>query len=86
MGPRTRPGDDDPDTPPRWWWCLKHDRPEYDAGCPDRRRLGPFATEAEAAAALETATARNEIWAAEDEAEADDPWGDREREQYPPWS
>lgn len=46
----------------RWWFCLKHLRVEPDAGCPNKRRLGPYATYGEAAAALERAAERNEQW------------------------
>ncbi|WP_017622400.1 hypothetical protein [Nocardiopsis chromatogenes] len=53
----------------RWWYCLKHDRVEKGAGCPNKFRLGPYADEASAAGALHTVAERNEAWEA-----SDDPW------------
>lgn len=70
-----------PVTERRWWWCLRHSRTEYGAGCPDRVRLGPFATEDEAALALQTVAARNEAW---DEADAED--AEDTGEDPPSWS
>lgn len=49
-----------------WWFCLKHMKVEHGAGCPDKDRMGPYATEAEAARALETARERNEAWRNQD--------------------
>ncbi|MDZ7577863.1 MAG: hypothetical protein U0904_06795 [Candidatus Nanopelagicales bacterium] len=46
----------------RWWYCLKHERVEPDAACPNSDRLGPFDTEKDAAGALEVARKRNEAW------------------------
>lgn len=46
----------------RWWYCLRHDRVEPDAGCPNSERLGPFDTADQAAGALELARKRNEEW------------------------
>ncbi|MCC5578907.1 hypothetical protein IMZ11_25085 [Microtetraspora sp. AC03309] len=51
----------------QWWFCLKHMRVEPDEGCPNKDRMGPYATEAEAANALQTASERNEVWQAKDE-------------------
>ncbi|WP_308170067.1 hypothetical protein [Acrocarpospora catenulata] len=51
----------------QWWFCLKHMRVEPDKGCPNKDRMGPYPTEAEAAAALQTAAARNKAWQAQDE-------------------
>lgn len=46
-----------------YWYCLHHDTVEHeDVGCADRRRLGPFPTEQEAARALTTVEERNEAW------------------------
>jgi hypothetical protein len=45
-----------------WWYCLKHNRVEEKGGCPNSERLGPFATENEAARSLERARERNEEW------------------------
>lgn len=50
----------------RWWYCLKHLAVEPNDACPNKRRLGPYATRDEAAAALETAAERNEEWERED--------------------
>ena len=54
--PGVRSGDYD------WWYCLKHMRVERGPGCADKWRMGPYATEAEAANALNTAAQRNEGW------------------------
>ncbi len=45
-----------------WFFCLKHMKVEHGVGCPDRERMGPYNTEAEAANALKTAADRNEKW------------------------
>ena len=45
-----------------FWYCVKHSRVEGPEGCANKDRLGPFATEAEASRALETAQERNEVW------------------------
>lgn len=50
-----------------WWFCLKHMRVEHGPGCPDRDRMGPYASEAEAAAAIEHARERNRRWEAEND-------------------
>jgi hypothetical protein len=49
-----------------WWFCLKHMRVEHGPGCPGKDRMGPYQTEAAAAAALDTARARNEAWEKQD--------------------
>jgi hypothetical protein len=54
----------------RWWFCLRHMRPESDDVCPGKDRLGPYPTEDAAAHALETVKRRNEEWDAQD-----DDWG-----------
>ena len=54
-----------------WYWCLDHQRVEPERGCPNHRRLGPYATQEEAAAAIELARARTEEWDAQDRAEDD---------------
>ncbi|MFF4778457.1 hypothetical protein [Microtetraspora fusca] len=51
----------------QWWFCLKHMRVEPEKGCPNKDRMGPYATEAEAARALQTASERNETWQVQDE-------------------
>ncbi|TDD22365.1 hypothetical protein [Nonomuraea diastatica] len=53
----------------QWWFCLKHMRVEPDKGCPNKDRMGPYASEQEAAGALRRAADRNKAW---DEAEEDD--------------
>ena len=45
-----------------FWFCLKHHAVETNDGCPNKDRLGPYPTEAEAARALEKAAERNEAW------------------------
>jgi hypothetical protein len=52
----------------RWWWCLTHRTVEPDRGCPDRDRLGPFATVEEASRALQTVQERNARYDKEDAA------------------
>ena len=39
-----------------------HQRVEGEDGCPNKDRMGPYATEAEAAGALQRAAERNEAW------------------------
>ncbi|WP_245647223.1 hypothetical protein [Microtetraspora niveoalba] len=51
----------------QWWFCLKHMRVEPEKGCPNKDRMGPYASEAEASRALQTASERNEVWQAKDE-------------------
>ena len=46
----------------KYWFCVKHHAVEGPDGCAPIDRLGPFATEAEAARALEKAQERNEEW------------------------
>ena len=46
----------------RWYFCLKHHAVEGAEGCPGRDRLGPYASEEEAARALEKVQERNEEW------------------------
>jgi hypothetical protein len=59
----------------QWWWCLEHKQVEQGAGCANMSRLGPYASEAEAAGAPERTRARTE---AQDAAEqAEDHWGRR---------
>lgn len=49
-----------------WWFCLRHMKVEHGPGCPNKDRMGPYATETEAAGALDRARARNEEWDAQD--------------------
>jgi len=50
----------------RWYFCLRHQRVEPEAGCAHRDRLGPFDSRAEAEHALDRARERNEQWVAQD--------------------
>jgi hypothetical protein len=45
-----------------WWYCLDHSAVEPYYGCRSAARLGPYATEAEAANALDLAAERNDSW------------------------
>ncbi|CAB4929127.1 unannotated protein [freshwater metagenome] len=45
-----------------WYFCLTHQHVEPEAGCPNAERMGPYASEAEATAALERAHERNEAF------------------------
>lgn len=56
-----------------YWFCLKHHRVEGREGCRNADRLGPYATEAEAARALERVEERNEAWEEQERA-----WDDEE--------
>lgn len=50
-----------------WYYCLVHQRVEPEEGCANAERLGPYATEAEAQHALETAKERNDAFDAGDD-------------------
>ena len=50
-----------------WYYCLVHQRVEPEQGCPNSERLGPFDTEADAAAALTTAKERNDAFDADED-------------------
>lgn len=57
----------------RWWWCIRHARPEQDgARCAAKDLMGPYASEAQARAWRDRSEARNEAWE-----EADDAWESR---------
>ncbi|MEJ7831785.1 MAG: hypothetical protein WKF79_06985 [Nocardioides sp.] len=45
-----------------YWYCITHARVEGEEGCPNKDRLGPYDTEADASAALEKAAKRTEEW------------------------
>ena len=45
-----------------YYFCLKHHAVEPWDGCKSTDRLGPYATRAEAQAALERVAVRNEAW------------------------
>ena len=45
-----------------WYYCLDHHAVEPYEGCKSATRLGPYATPADAANALEKVAERNEDW------------------------
>jgi hypothetical protein len=57
-----------------YYWCLDHEQVEGEDGCPNYRRMGPYATKEEAEGALDRARARTAEWDAQEEAE--DAWGE----------
>ncbi len=59
---------------PEYWYCLKHHRVEPREGCRNADRLGPYATQQEAAAALQKVKERNEDW------DNDPAWNDTDDE------
>jgi len=61
---------------PEFWWCLTHSRVEGHDGWPNKDRMGPYATAAEAERALQTAAERTEAWDRDDEDWADKGAGD----------
>lgn len=51
-----------------WYWCLDHQRVEgADTTCPADHRLGPFATQTDAANWKATFAARNRAWDKDEE-------------------
>lgn len=58
-----------------WYYCVEHDRVEPKFGCRITNRLGPYATQEEAEAALQRVRKRNEEWE-EDPAWQNDDWDD----------
>ncbi len=56
-----------------WWWCLQHGQVEQGPGCPNMKRLGPYATREQAEAAPARTAARTADQDAIDA--ADDDWG-----------
>ncbi len=46
----------------QYWFCLKHRSVEGADGCKAADRLGPYASSAEAARALDKVEERNEDW------------------------
>jgi hypothetical protein len=50
-----------------WWFNLRTQQVEQGQGDPNAERLGPYATEAEAAGVLERMRARNEAFDREDD-------------------
>jgi len=45
-----------------YWFCLRHHTVEGPEGCPNKDRLGPYDTAAEAEQALGQVEDRNEAW------------------------
>ncbi len=58
----------------QYWYCIKHSRVEGEDGCPNKDRLGPYDTEADASRALEKAAERTEEW------DHDPDWNDEKLE------
>ena len=50
-----------------WYYCLEHMRSEPKDGCPNSERLGPYATQVEATAAIELAAERNTAFDADED-------------------
>ena len=49
----------------QWWYCLRHQRVEQGTACRATDRMGPYAEEASARAALQTAAQRTQSWDAD---------------------
>jgi hypothetical protein len=49
-----------------WFWCMRHNTVEPREGCPERYRLGPYATRAEAERALQSVAEREQRLSEED--------------------
>jgi len=64
LGGRSRSGAPDGQAwnPSGWWWCMEHRRPENPPDVPGYRRLGPYASAADAKAWRERLDERNERW------------------------
>jgi hypothetical protein len=58
-----------------YWFCLKHHTVEGPEGCPNKDRLGPYASRGEAERALEKVEQRNEAW------EHDPRWNDDDADE-----
>ncbi len=56
-----------------YWYCLTHERVEGKDGCRNADRLGPYASESEAARAKEIAAERTEAW--DQDPDWNDDWG-----------
>jgi hypothetical protein len=50
-----------------WYFCLVHQRVEPEDGCANAERMGPYATEAEASAAMDKARDRNAAFDADED-------------------
>lgn len=62
------------DQAPEYWFCVKHHTVEGAEGCKAADRLGPYASHADAARALEKVQERNEEW------DSDPKWNDADLE------
>jgi len=51
----------------QWWYNLRTQQVERGPGAPNAERMGPYASEAEAADAMERARERSEAWDAADD-------------------
>ncbi len=50
-----------------WYYCLEHMKSEPEDGCPNSERMGPYASQGEADAALEHAAERNAAFDADED-------------------
>lgn len=66
-----------------WYYCLRHHAVEPYEGCRSETRLGPYATAADAARALERVTERNEEW--ETDPRFNDPDEDDDKDDSEGW-
>jgi len=51
----------------QWYWCLRHNRVESEDRCGAELRMGPYASPEAAAKYAETAQARDDAWAEDDD-------------------
>lgn len=56
----------------QWWYCMRHSTVEGEDGCANIHRMGPYASQDEAARALRTAADKSEAW------EQDERWKDED--------
>jgi hypothetical protein len=61
-----------------FWYCLKHHAVETREGCKNADRLGPYATAADAARALEKVAERNDDW------DNDPVWNEKKKKKSAP--
>lgn len=50
-----------------WYYCLVHHAVEPELGCANAERMGPYATQDQAAAAMERAKERNDSFDADED-------------------
>ncbi len=50
-----------------WYYCFKHQKVERRDECPQRDRMGPYATPQDAENWAQRVAARNEAWQEDDE-------------------